>query len=199
MVLEKTLESPLHCKEIQPVHSKGDQFWMFIGRTDAEAETPVLWPPHAELTHWKRLWCWEGWGAGREGDNRGWDGWMASPTWWTWVWVNSGSWWWTGRPGMLQFMGSQRVGQDWATELNWTELNNKSGMEWELRPGLLNSQFLALFRSLDKAGCGKESFLVLEKPLLNWTWVCSSVWQTLRMSKVNQMYYEDLLSLISKL
>ena len=72
-----------------------------------------------ELTHWKRPWCWEGLGAGGEGDNRGWDGWMASPTWWTWVWVNSGSWWWTGRPGMLRFMGSQRVGHDWATELNW--------------------------------------------------------------------------------
>ena len=76
-----------------------------------------------ELTHWKRLWCWEGLGAG-EGDDRGWDGWMASPTWWTWVCVNSGSWWWTGRPGMLQFMGSQRVGHDWMTELNWTECPN---------------------------------------------------------------------------
>ena len=73
-----------------------------------------------ELTHWKRLWCWEGLGAG-EGDDRGWDGWMASLTRWTWVWVNSGSWWWTGRPRVLQFMGSQRVGHDWATELNWTE------------------------------------------------------------------------------
>ena len=62
----------------------------------------------------------EGLGAG-EGDDRGWDGWMVSPTRWTWVWVNSGSWWWTGRPGMLQFMGSQRVGHDWATELNWTD------------------------------------------------------------------------------
>jgi len=74
-----------------------------------------------ELTHWKRLWCWEGLGAGGEGDDRGWDGWMASLTRWTWVWVNSRSWWWTGRPGVLQFMGSQRVGHDWATKLNWTE------------------------------------------------------------------------------
>ena len=64
-----------------------------------------------------------GLGAGGEGDDRRWDGWMASPTRWTWVWVNSRSWWWTGRPGVLRFMGSQRVGQDWATELNWTELN----------------------------------------------------------------------------
>ena len=67
-------------------------------------------------------WCWEGLGAGGEGDNRGWDGWMASLTRWTWVLVNSRSLWWTGRPGVLQFMGSQRVGYDWATELNWTEL-----------------------------------------------------------------------------
>ena len=73
-----------------------------------------------ELSHWKRPWCWEGLGAGGEGDDRAWDGWMASPTRWTWVWVNSGRWWWTGRPGVLQFMGSQRVGHDWATELNWT-------------------------------------------------------------------------------
>ena len=72
-----------------------------------------------KLTHWKRLWCWEGLGAGGEGDDRGWDGWMASLTRWTWVWVNSGIWWWTGRPGVLRFMESQRVGHDWATELNW--------------------------------------------------------------------------------
>ena len=74
-----------------------------------------------ELTHWKRLWCWEGLGAGGEGDNRGWDGWMASLTLWTWVSVNSGSWWWTGRPGVLRFMGSQRVGHDWATDLIWSD------------------------------------------------------------------------------
>ena len=72
----------------------------------------------------KKPYCWEGLGAGREGDDRGWDGWMASPTRWTWVWVDSGSWWWTGRPGVLWFMGSQRVGHDWVTEMNWTEANN---------------------------------------------------------------------------
>ena len=71
----------------------------------------------------ERFWFWERLRAGEEGDNRGWDGWMASLTQWTWVWVNSGSWWWTGRPGVLRFMGLQRVGHDWATELNWTELN----------------------------------------------------------------------------
>ena len=67
---------------------------------------------------WKRPWCWERLKVGGERDNRGWDGWMASPTQWTWVWVSSGSWWGTGRPGVLQSMGSQRVGHDWVTELN---------------------------------------------------------------------------------
>ena len=120
MVLDKTLESPLDCKEIQPVHSKGNHSWIFIGRTDVEAETPILWPPREELTHLKRPRCWERLRVG-EGYNRGWDGWMASPTQWTWVWVNSGSWWWTGRPGVLQFMGLQRGRHDWATQPNWTE------------------------------------------------------------------------------
>ena len=120
VVLEKTLESPLDCTEIQPVHPKGDQSWVFIGRTDAEAETPILWPPHAKSWLIGKPWCWEGLGAGGEGDDRGWDGWMASPTWWIWVWVNFGSWCGTGRPGMLRFMELQRVGYNWVTEL--TEL-----------------------------------------------------------------------------
>ena len=76
--------------------------------------------------------CWEGLGAGGEGDNRGWDSWMATPTWWTWVWVNSRSWWWTGRPDTLQFMGSQRVGHDWVTELNWCTINFNSLLDWSL-------------------------------------------------------------------
>jgi len=129
VALEKTLESPLDCKEIQPIHLKGDQSWVFIVRTDAEAETPKLWPPHVKS--WligkdpdagKRPWL----GAGGEGDDRGWDGWMAILTRCTWVWVNSRSWWWTGRPGVLRFMGSQRVGHDWATELNWTDSTSYS-------------------------------------------------------------------------
>ena len=129
--LEKTLESPLDCKEIQPVHLKGDQSWVFIGGTHAKAETPVLWPPHA-----KSWLTGKDSDAGRdwEGDDRGWDGWMASPTQWTWVWVNSGSWWWTGRPGVLRFMGSQRVGHDWVTELNWTEWS----LCWSSVPIVLN-------------------------------------------------------------
>ena len=87
-----------------------------------------------ELTHWKRPWCWEGLGAGGEGDDRGWDGWMTSPTQWTWVWVNSGSWWWSGRPGVLQFMESQS--QTWLgdwNELNWTDgFSSSPVLMWEL-------------------------------------------------------------------
>ena len=102
VMLEKTLESPLDCQEIQPVHPKGDQSWVFIGRTDVEAETPILWPPDA-----KSWLIWKDPGAGKdwERDSREWDGWMASLTQWTWVWVNFRSWWWTGRPGVLRFMG----------------------------------------------------------------------------------------------
>ena len=80
VVLEKTLESALDCEEIQSVRSEGDQPWDFFGRNDAKAEAPILWPPYTELTHWKRLWCWEGLGAGGEGDDREWDGWMVSLT-----------------------------------------------------------------------------------------------------------------------
>ena len=114
VVLEKTLESPLDCKEIQPVHSEGNQSGDFFGSWNSS----TLATSCEELTHWKRLWCWEWLRAGGEGYDRGWDGWMASLTRWKWVWVISGSWWWTGRPGVLRFMGSQRVGHDWVTELN---------------------------------------------------------------------------------
>ena len=95
VVLEKILEDPLDSKEIQPVHPKGHQSWMFIGRTQDEAETPILWPPDGNNWHLKRSWCWERLKVGGEGGNRGWDGWMASLTQWTWVWISSGSWWWT--------------------------------------------------------------------------------------------------------
>ena len=82
-----------------------------------------------ELTHLKRPWCWERLKKVGEGDDTGWDGWMASPTPWTWVWANSGRLWKTGRPGVLQSMGSQRVRRDWATELNWTE--SITGTHWK--------------------------------------------------------------------
>ena len=84
-----------------------------------------------ELTHLKRPWCWERLRAGGEGDDRGWDGWMASSTRWTWVWVDSGSWWWTGRPGVLRFIGLQKARHDWATELNWTHEHTLCGQNWK--------------------------------------------------------------------
>ena len=123
VVLEKTLESPLDCKEIQSVHPKGDQSWVYHWKDWCWSwSSNILATWCEELTHLKRPWCWERLKAGGEGDDRGWDGWMASPTQWTWVWVKSGSWWWTGRPGVLWFMGSQKVRHGWAIELNWTEI-----------------------------------------------------------------------------
>ena len=116
VVLEKTLESPLDWKEIKLVNPKGNQSWIFIGRTDAEAEAPILWPP--DVKSWP--WCWEKLRAGGEGDERGWDGWMASPTWWTWVWASSICWWWTGKPVVPQSWG--RKEPDMTERLNWTEL-----------------------------------------------------------------------------
>ena len=121
VVLEKTLESPLDCKEIQQVHPKGNKSWVFIGRTDVEAETLILGPPDAKSwLIWKDPDVGKDWGQEEKGTTEDemvrWHHWTQ----WTWVWVNSGSWWWTGRPGVLHFMGSQKVGHDWATELNWT-------------------------------------------------------------------------------
>ena len=126
VVLKKTLESPLACEEIQPVHPKGNQSWMFIGRTDVEAETPILWPPHAKSwLIWKDPDAWKDYVQEEKGTTEdemvGWH----HQTQWTRVWVGSRIRWWTGRPGMLQFMGSQRVGHNWATELNWTEYCGK--------------------------------------------------------------------------
>ena len=124
-VLEKILEGPLDSKEIQPVHPKGNQSWIFIGRTDVEAETPILWPPNAKnwLT-WKDLMLGKVEGRRRRGQQR-----MR--------WLNGiiesmdmslsklWSWWWTGKPGVLQSVGSQRVRHDWVTELNWTKWEPK--------------------------------------------------------------------------
>ena len=125
-VEEDSWESPLDCKEIQPVHPKGNQSWIFIGRTDAEAETPILWPPMRRTDSFEKTLMLGKIEGGREGDDRGWDGWMVSRTRWTWVWVSSGSWWWTWRPGVLQSMELKRVGQDWLTELNWRGTDNNN-------------------------------------------------------------------------
>ena len=120
VVLEKTLESPLDCKEIQPVHPKADQSWVSIEGLRLKLKLQYFGHLMQRADSLEKTLMLGGIGAGGEGDDRGWDGWMASLTRWTWVWVNSGSWWWTGRAGVLQFMGSQRVGHGWVTEL--TEL-----------------------------------------------------------------------------
>ena len=118
VVLEKNLKSLLDYTEIQPVHPKGNQSWILIGRTDAEAEILILWPP--DVKNWLigkdpdagKDWRQEEKGT-TEDEMVGWHQ-------WTWVWASSRSWWWTGKPGVLQSMGSQRIGHDWATELNWS-------------------------------------------------------------------------------
>ena len=145
VVLDKTLESPLDCKEIQPVHPKGDQSWIFIGRTDVEAETPILWSPDVK-----------NWLIGKDPDagkdwrgRQGWDGWMASLTQWTWVWASSRSWWRPGKPGMLQSMGLQRVRHDWATELNWfTTIHRYRKVSLPLKASVLCLFILYLLSSL---------------------------------------------------
>ena len=113
----RLLRAPWTAKEIQPVHPKGDQGSLegLMLKLKLQYFGHLMW----RMTHWKRPWCWEGLRVGGEEDNRGWDGWMASPTRWTWVWVSSRSWWWTGKPGMLQSMVLQRNRHDWGTGLNW--------------------------------------------------------------------------------
>ena len=132
VVLEKTPESPLDCREIQPVHPNGNRpeysLEALMLKLKLQYSGHLMW--RADSLE-KTFWCWERLKAAGEGDDRGWDGWMASPTRWTWVWANSRSWWWTRRPGMLRFMGSQRVGHDWATELNWIFLRFLSFLQRE--------------------------------------------------------------------
>ena len=116
LVLEKTLESPLDCKEIQSILkdiSPGCSLEGLMLKLKLQYFGPLMW----RADSFEKTQCWQRWKAGGEGDNRGWDCWMATPTLWTWIWVSSRSWWWTGRPGMLQSMGLQRFGHDWASEL----------------------------------------------------------------------------------
>ena len=119
VALEKTLESPLDCQEIQPVHPKGNQSWIFIGRTAAEAETPILWPPDVKNgLIGKDPDAGKDWRQRGEVDDRGWDGWMASPTQWRWVWVNSENCWWTGCLVCYSPWGHNK--SDMTEWLNWT-------------------------------------------------------------------------------
>ena len=117
LVLEKTLQSPLDCMEIKLVNCKWNQSWIFIGRMMLKLKLQSLATWCEELTHWKRHRCWARLRAGGEGDDRGWDGWIASLTQWTWAWASSGSWWWTGKPGVLQSMGHKEL--DTTERLNW--------------------------------------------------------------------------------
>ena len=152
--LEKTLESPLDCKEMSPVYTRCNQSWIFIGRTDDD--TPIFWPTDAK-----------NWLSGKDPDaEKDWrqeekgmtenDGWMASPTWWTWVWASSESWWWTGRPGVLQFTGLQEVSHNWATELNWRAQNSqeKKNTQKRLQYCLSATSLLNIFVNLSSTpGC----------------------------------------------
>ena len=138
MVLEKILESPLDCKELQPVHPKGNQSWIFIGRTDAEAETPILW--RHDVKNWmirKDPDAGKDWRqVEKEGDNRGWDCWMTLPTQWTWIWVNSGSWWQGGLTCCSPWGHKELDTTEW---LNWTELRMQGGVIFPVHP-LPNNQ-----------------------------------------------------------
>ena len=129
VVLEKPLEHPLDCKEIKPVNPKGNQPWMFTRKDWCWSwSSNILATWCEELIHWKIPWCWERLRAGGEGVDRGWDGWMASPIQRTWVWAGSGRWRWTGKPNVLQSIGSQRVRHDWRTEQQQQKASNQSRM-----------------------------------------------------------------------
>ena len=120
VVLEKTLESPLDCKEIHQSILKEISVEYSLEGLMPKLKHQYLATWWKELTHLKRPWCWERLNVGGEADDRGWDGWMASLIWWTWVWVSSGSWWWTGKPDVLQPMGLH----SWRWLRDWTELTN---------------------------------------------------------------------------
>ena len=157
-MLEKTLESPLDYKEIQPVQPKGDQSWCSLEGLILKLKLQCFGHLMGRVDSLEKTLMLEKIEGGRKGDDRGWDGWMASLTWWTWVWENSGSWWWTGRPGVLLFTGSQRVGHDWATELNLTE-----GRFFQ--EGFFETEF-GLDASLLRIYLCIHSFVHLQYPLL---------------------------------
>ena len=125
---EKTLENPLDCEEIQLVHSKGNQSWIFMEGLMLKLKLQYFGHLMRRADSFEKTWCWERLKVGGEGDDRGWDGWMASPTQWMWVWVNSGSWWWTGRPGVRQSMWFTKE-SDRPEQLNWNELKAASRNE----------------------------------------------------------------------
>ena len=183
VVLEKTLESPLDCKEIQPVNSKGNQFlnihwkdWCCSWNSNPLA----TWCE--ELTHLKRPWCWERLKAGAEGDDRGWDGWMASLTQWTWIWVSSRSWWWTRKPSMLQSMGSQRVRHNRTNELNWKVL-------WKKVKGLVAEWCLTLCNPMDYSLPASSVHGILQARILAWVAIAFSRRLNLSLLYCRQILY----------
>ena len=178
--VEEDPASPLDCKEVQPVHPKGDQSWCHWKYWCLSWNSNTLATWCEELTHLKRPWCWERLKAGGEGDDRGWDGWMASPILWIWVWVNSGSWWWTGRPGVVWSMGSQRVRHDWVTELNWwgsqgknTEVVYLSAFQWTTF--CQNSPTMTRLSWVNLQDMG-HSFIELDKAVVHMISVVSFLW-----------------------
>ena len=190
VVLEKALESPLDCKEIQPVHPKGDHSWVFTGKTDAEAETPILLSRHAKS--WlirKDSEPGRDWGQEEKGTTED-NGWMASPTRCTWVWVNPGSWWWTGRPGVVQFMRSQRVGHNWATELNWCSARNSEwGIEKCCRPVAMSSK-----NNMKTSPDGFFTFTAVEQERTSALEKCLGVGNEKRLLKGAHFYFNSLLT-----
>ena len=149
--------------QTQPVHPKGNQSWIVVGWTDAKAETPVPWPPHEK--------CWlivkdsdAGGIGGRRRRGRQRMRWLDDiTTRWTWGLVNSGSCWWTGRPGMLQFMGLQRVRHDWATELSWTELYVLNSFSFQAPITLMKVLFIMFHMSFRLFFCAFFLFVFLMK------------------------------------
>ena len=149
---------PIVKRSLLSVHRK-DWCWSWNSNTLATWCT--------ELTYLKRLWCWERLKVGGEGDDRGWDGWMVLPTLWRWVWINSGSWWWTARPGVLQSMESRRVGHDWVTELNWTDILSHVSV-YLYRYKCLNALF-----TLAKCYLSWKFSLIIQNVFVTWITVFS--------------------------
>ena len=169
VVLEKTLESPLDCKKIQLIHSKGNQSWIFIGRTHDEAETLILWSPDAK--NWligKAPFAGKIEGRG-EGDDRGWDGWMASPIQWTWVWVNSVSWWWKGSLACWSSWGHKE--SDMTERLNWTELNKIFQM---LSESEVTHSCLSLCNPMNYSLQGSSVHRIFQAGVLEWVFISFS-------------------------
>ena len=191
VVLEKMLESLLECKEIKPVNPNGNQSWIFIGRTDAEAETPILWPPNTKnWLIWKDPDAGKDWRQEEKGMTE--DGWMASLTQWTWVQASSGSWWWTGKPG-VQSRGSQRVRHEWVTELtvrkredSRSPLNFQSDYEWiimepftQTGKKIVSEVFSLYILNLRFHGGGHVNplqYSCLENPMDRGVWWATSPW-----------------------